>query len=397
MSTRARLFGLMGAGLVDSLCLSVAWTVVVLQVTARDGLAATGAVSAAMLVGVALSAPFASWLATRLPGRRLLRVAAAVEASLRLGVFLLLFTSGPVWVLAVCVCAMNVVAWTGYAGMRAEVAAISPGSVGITWYGTTIVSIEAVGVGVAALLPGTSHVGVNGVLLGVLAAYLLALVPTVVLAGGSPVPRATRGARHGRLRFRASPPVVVGVLLMSVSSAPTLLAVALAAELHGKGAVGPAAVAFTLGSLTAPAVAARVQSIGANHALTWVVCAIGMCAGWAMAPVSVAWLCVAQLASGLCMTTLEGLLDTTAAALHPGAVTGALARSTAGRALGSAGGTAVLPLFVAGVGLSTTVGWVVALLAVAALVVLTRALRPVETARHRAVEPGREVAVGVNG
>ncbi len=51
------------------------------------------------------------------------------------------------------------------------------------------------------------------------------------------------------------------------------------------------------------------------------------------------------------MTALEGLLDGHAAARRPDQVTAALAEATAGRALGSALGTAVLPLVVAGAGL----------------------------------------------
>src|SRR3954454_8898026 len=99
---RRRLLSLMAAGLVDSLCLSVAWTVVVLQVQAAHGLAATGVCSAAMLTGIALSAPAAGWLARRLGGRHLLRVTALVEAALRLSVFVLLFSAAPVWALASC-------------------------------------------------------------------------------------------------------------------------------------------------------------------------------------------------------------------------------------------------------------------------------------------------------
>ena len=87
---RRRLHALMAAGLVDSFCLSMAWTVVVLEVTRRHGLLAAGACSTAMLLGVALSAPIATWMAHRLDGRRLLRVAGITEAALRISVFVLL-------------------------------------------------------------------------------------------------------------------------------------------------------------------------------------------------------------------------------------------------------------------------------------------------------------------
>ncbi len=141
---------------------------------------------------------------------------------------------------------------------------------------------------------------------------------------------------------------------MFLASAPTLLAVALAAELHGRAAVAPAAIAFTLGSLAAPTLTGRIPSRYTDHPGLWALCAFGTVVGWVLAPVHLALLCAAQLTSGLFMTALEGLLDTSAALRHPGQVTGALARATAARALGSAAGTALLPLLVVGVGLQGT-------------------------------------------
>jgi len=376
--SRRRLVGLMVAGLVDSLCLSVAWTVLVLQVNDAYGLAAAGMCSAAMLVGVALSAPVASGMARLMTGRRLLRTAAGVEAVLRLSMFVLLFGHAPLWVLALCVSAMNVTAWTGYAGMRAEVAAASSGSVALTWYGTVVAAVEAVGVALAALLPAGTGSRLDGVLVVVMAAYVLALVPSAVVAGGSPVPRAAPGAPRARLaRPSVSGATVCGVLLMFLASAPTLLSVALAAQLHGRSSVGLAACAFTLGSLAAPALAARVERRAADNAVAWTLCGAGMVLGWVVAPVHVVALCVAQLLSGLCMTSLEGLLDATAARRNPATVTGALARATAGRALGSAAGAAVLPLAVDEVGLPSAVGVVCAGLLAAALAARVRRARAV--------------------
>jgi hypothetical protein len=123
------------------------------------------------------------------------------------------------------------------------------------------------------------------------------------------------------------------------------------------------------GSLAAPGLAARIERRSANHAVTWSLCGAGMVVGWVFAPLHVAALCVAQLLSGLCMTSLEGLLDTTAARRNPAQVTGVLARATAARALGSAAGSAVLPLVVAGVGLPAGVGVVCGGLVVTALAV----------------------------
>jgi len=88
-----------------------------------------------------------------------------------------------------------------------------------------------------------------------------------------------------------------------------------------------------------------------------------------VAPVSVALMVVAQAASGLFMTSLEGLLDTTAAARAGTGVTGALARGTAARALGSAAATAALPVAVSATGLSATSAVLVGVLLVAAVCV----------------------------
>ncbi len=362
------------AGLVDSVILSFAWTVLLLQVVADYGLGAAGLVSAAMLVGVALSAPAAGRLAVLLDGRRLLRSVAAVEGALRVTVFALLVVGAPLLLIAMCVGVMNVTAWTGYAGMRAEVAAISPETSALTWYGTGVASIEAVGAAAAALLTLVADIGSTRVLVVVAGIYLLGLLPTVIVAGGSPVrraqrPTAVRRRRQANIfRPRASPPVVAGVLLMFAASAPTLLSVGLAAELHGRAAVAPVAVAFTLGALAAPALAWQVQRRRANAPAVWLLCAVGMTLGWAIAPWSVVPMMVAQAASGLCMTALEGLLDTSVAARAGDAVTGALARATAGRALGSAAAVALLPAAIGQVGLSTVALAVAGLLGAVALV-----------------------------
>jgi hypothetical protein len=377
--SRRRFGALLLAGTVDSLCLSIAWTVVIVQVTARHGLAASGLCGAAMMIGVALSAPVATRWSRRVDGRRLLRSAALIEVSLRLVVFLLLFSDAPVLPLAVAVCAMNVVAWTGYAGMRAEVAAARPGSAALTWYGTMVASVEATGVALVAWLPGVDTVGPDPIQVGVLVVYLLALVPTAVVAGGSTVPRAELTAAGGptRQRVSVSRPVVVGTFLMFVASAPTLLSVALTLEMHGRSALGPAAIAFTVGSLAAPTLNGWLEKRQLNGPLMWVLCAIGMTGLWVAAAQSVALLCLAQLSAGLCMTALEGLLDATVAKQNPTAVTGALARATAGRALGSAAGSALLPLFVFGVGLAQTASTVTIVLGAAALVMALASRRPV--------------------
>lgn len=375
----------MAAGLVDSFCLSLAWTVVLLELTRQHGLVAAGLCSTSMLIGVAVSAPAATWMSQRLDGRRLLRSAGGVEAVLRVSLIAMLAGGAPVWSLALCVTLMNVVAWTGYAGMRAEVAAVSEGAKGITWYGTVVAAVEAVGVAAGAFVPlgvGTRPTPETLAAVGLL--YVVALVPTLVVAGGSRVPRARprgEGLAPKSIGWSPgsrmpSPATALGALLMMAASAPTLLSIALAAELHGRGAVGLSAAAFTAGSLLAPALAQQFERTDRNHFVWWLVLAIGMLIGWSMAAQAVTWLCLAQFLSGVCMTTLEGLLDTRASNDRPKAVTAAFAQATAARALGSSASTAVFPMLVVGAGLASatlTVSAVLVALAVGASV--THALR----------------------
>ena len=74
---------------------------------------------------------------------------------MRVSVFALLFLDVGVWWLAACVVVMNITAWTGYAGMRAEVAAVAPGPAALTLYGTGVAAVEALGAASAALLPAS--------------------------------------------------------------------------------------------------------------------------------------------------------------------------------------------------------------------------------------------------
>ena len=148
-----RLRRLIATALVDSFGLSLGWTVFSLHVVRDHGLTGLGLCNAAMLVGVALSAPVATRLSTRLDGRALLRVTCATESVLRVATFALLLSGAPLLLVAVAVAAANVVAWTGYAGMRAEVAAADPRGAAMTWYMVAVAAIEAAGTATAALLP----------------------------------------------------------------------------------------------------------------------------------------------------------------------------------------------------------------------------------------------------
>jgi hypothetical protein len=197
-SLMTRLRRLIATALVDSFGLSLGWTVFSLHVVRSDGLAALGLCNAAMLVGVALSAPVAARLSAYLDGRALLRVTCSTESVLRVGTFVLLLAGAPLGVVAVAVAASNVVAWTGYAGMRAEVAAADPRGAAMTWYMVAVAAIEAAGTATAALLPtGPGGLVTGGLLVAVIACYGGVLLPTWLVAAGARVPAPpgrTRGA-----------------------------------------------------------------------------------------------------------------------------------------------------------------------------------------------------------
>jgi hypothetical protein len=377
-----RLRRLIATALVDSFGLSLGWTVFSLQVVRDHGLAGLGLCNAAMLCGVALSAPVAARLSTHLDGRALLRVTAATEAGLRIGTFVLLLAGAPLAAVAVAVAASNVVAWTGYAGMRAEVAAADPRGAAMTWYMVAVAAIEAAGTATAALLPtGPTQPVSGGLLVAVVAGYGACLFPTWLVAGGARVPRAPRRTRPAGLgwsawfprpsggsrpvglgwsagfprpsgHWRPTPLLASGGLVMLLGSGPTLLAVGLAAELHGTRWVAGSALAFALGSLVAPLAVARLERRAVPPSVAWPALGVGMVAGWAFAASNPAALLAAQLLSGMCMSALEGDMDARVAsrAHSPRGVTAGLANAAALRAFGSAAAVAIAPRVIADAG-----------------------------------------------
>jgi hypothetical protein len=433
-----RLRRLIATALADSFGLSLGWTVFSLHVVRGHGLAGLGLCNAAMLVGVALSAPVAARLSARLDGRALLRVTCVTEAALRVGTFVLLLTGVPLAVVAAAVAASNVVAWTGYAGMRAEVAAADPRGVAMTWYMVTVAAIEAAGTATAALLP-TAPTGLvsGGLLVAVIACYGGVLIPTWLVAAGARVPRAqpvvrptppqpptprpvapatrpgapatwpgapaTRpgaaATRPGAPTTRPGAPAIPadlrrvprwgsvalrrkerrristapyrsgpltglltsGGLVMLLGSGPTLLAVGLAAELHGTRWVAGSALAFAGGSLLAPFAVARLERHAVPPSIAWPALGVGMAAGWTFAAWHPLALLAAQLLSGMCMSALEGDMDARIAASNaaPGGVTAGLASAAALRAFGSAAAVALVPRVIA----ETGIGWLGAALA----------------------------------
>ena len=65
-----RLRSLLRAGMIDSTGMAFGWTVFLLVLTRRGGLDAAAVPASAMLIGIALSAPFSAWLAPRLSPRQ---------------------------------------------------------------------------------------------------------------------------------------------------------------------------------------------------------------------------------------------------------------------------------------------------------------------------------------
>lgn len=338
-----RLPAIVAAGVTDSFGLALGWTVFVLHAVGTQGLGAAGAYGAAMLLGVALSAPATGWLAGRLGGRDLLRVTASCEAVLRVVAFLALLREAPLPLVAVLVTLTNVAAWSAYAGMRAEVASVDGRPQTMTAYVVAVAAVEALGVAAAAVLPfGPGDPG-GPLLVAVVVVYGASLLPTLLIATGSRVPRAARVPVTGGAR-RQRQPLAAGFGIMALASGPTLLAAALALELHGRPAVAVAALAFTVGSLLAPAAAGAMARRGSAPGVAWPLLGAGMIAGWALAPFHVAGLVLAQVLAGLSMSAFEGMMDVRVAAGAGGRhVTSALAWAASSRALGSAAATAAAP------------------------------------------------------
>ena len=342
----ARLDQLLATGLTDSFGMTLGWTVFSLLALQANGLAGVGVYSAAMLVGVALSAPATAWLSHRLGAGALLRCTSAIEAALRILTFVLLLAGAPVPVLAALIVVMYASGLACYAGMRAEVSAASPPdrtAATMTIFVTAILAIEAAGVASAALLPGDPPGTAGGLLVVVVAVYGLSPLPVWLVARGALVGRAPRRAARRR-RGGAWLPLLAGALVMLLGSGPALLAVGLAAELYGSRWVAGSALAFTAGALLAPWAVALLERCRLPASITWPAWGAGMLLGWILAPRFLAGLIIAQVLAGLCVAAFEGSMDAYVAARQARSrLAGSLAASEAVRALGSAAAVATLP------------------------------------------------------
>jgi hypothetical protein len=250
---RRRVRALLTAGLLDSFGLSLGWTAFILIAVGRGGLPAAGLYNAAMLAGVVCSAPVTAWFASRVDGRTLLGSAGSVELVLRVGTLAGLLLGWSPALLAAGVAAMNVAAWTGYAGMRAEVAAVDPGTRSLTHYAVAIAAVEAIGAGVAALLPITAagRLG-GGITVGILLIYGSSVAPQFLCARTSMV----RSGRDQRDQQTSPAATAAPAELPAAPDAQPASALALASvpALGSAPAVPALASAPALGS--APAVPA---------------------------------------------------------------------------------------------------------------------------------------------
>ena len=349
----SRLRAVIAAGLIDSLGLSVGWTFFNLYALHTQGLAAVGTYNGALFTGVALSAPATGWLSSRLCGRRLLRTTALVEGCLRVGSFVLLVAGAPRGLVALAVTAMGMTAWTGYAGMRSEIAAADRRAGALAWYLGSIASIEGIGAAAAALAPvSIAALQQPGTLAAILALYAGVLAPTFIVAGGSPVERALEPVRL-RSMARHARAIAGSFGVMLVASAPVLLAVGLAAKLHGRTAVAWSALAFLAGSLLAPRLATALERRRIPAPVLWPALGAVFAGGWILAPWSVAGLVVAQFAAGVALPAFEGIVDAAVAGREDGGrVTAGLAWAGAARALGTAAAVSVAPSLFAAAGVS---------------------------------------------
>jgi hypothetical protein len=410
MRRAGRLRELLISGVVDSFGMALGWTVFVLLATARGGLAEAALYNAAMLAGVVLSAPVTGWLSRRVGGRTLLRGAAGAEFVLRLGVLYGLIAGLPSGLIAASVVVMHIAAWVGFAGMRAEVSAVDASPRSMTRYALSIAAVEAAGTGLAALLPtGPDGVPTGWPLAAVFLLYAGSLLPTYRSArrarmtpGG-----AERGARSGAtlgygvsrpaLNFAVAVPagggktsrspgghssrlqrrfgvslrlLAAGGAIMLLASGPTLLAVPLTTELHGRAWVVGAAIAFSLGCLLSTLAVEFVARTPLPVVLRWSLWGLGMLVGWIGAPLYPGSVMFAQFLAGLSQTAFEGDMDARVAEEAPPArITTALAYSAAIRALGGSVAVRLLPILITAPAIGSAVSAEVLLLGGTALAI----------------------------
>jgi MFS family permease len=410
-----RLRELLISGVVDSFGMALGWTVLVLLALNRGGLAEAAFYNAAMLVGVVLSAPVTGWLSRRLSGSTLLRGAAGIEFVLRFGVLFGLIVGMPPWLVATGVVVMHVAAWAGFAAMRAEVNTVDASPRAMTRYALSIAAVEAAGTGLGALLPsGSDGYPTGWPLIVVFVIYTGSLLPTYLSARRARItpyvkrpvrieptigygvtrpsislpdhrPAGTRHtAGHARRRSSAVSPKLLfaGGAIMLLASGPTLLAIPLATELHGRTWVAGAAVAFSIGCLLSTFAVESIRKMQLPAVLRWSLWGLGMLVGWIYAPLSPVAILFAQFLAGISQTAFEGDMDAAVAAeAPPDGITTALAYSASSRALGGSFAVRLLPMMITAQAIGQAASGAVLVLGAAALLTWVVMLLPRLTGR----------------
>ncbi len=337
---------LLASGIIDSTGLAFGWTVFLLVINERGGLHEASILAAAMLAGVALSAPFSAWLSPRLSPSRLLRALAVGEGLCRLALFGLLWLNPGPWVMVPVVTGMNVLAWTAFAAMRSQVSRSEPSDGGgrsLTWYAVAIAGSEALAAGAASLL--LNRTPPTPVLVAVAVVYVLSLAPQWWVGEHAERYRRPEVAAARRAAWTTlAGPCGLGAGVFLVAGAPALLATVLAFERYGSIGVVVSALSFAACSLGA----ARLQSVvGRWRPGPLAVLVLGglLVGGWSLSGRSLLGLAVAQGCAGLAQCTLEGELDTRVVRrLGDQAATTGLALASSSRALGGALAVALLPV-----------------------------------------------------
>jgi hypothetical protein len=376
-----RLHLLLTAGIIDSTGLAFGWTVILLVVSERGGLDQAASLAASMLVGVALSAPFSAWLSSRLSPRDLLRLLAVGEGACRLGLFVFLWLDVGPWLMAPLAAGLNVLAWSAFAAMRAEVSraehAEHTGDSGrsLTRYAVGIASSEALAAGAASML--LSSTPPAPVMVVVAAVYVLSLVPQWWVGMHADTARSPRPPHFDQFRALLAP-CSLGSVVFLLAGAPALLATVLAYELYGARGVMVSALSFAFCALGAERMQSRLSRWRPSTLAAFVMGAV-MIGGWSMSGFSLIGLAIAQGCAGLAQCSLEGDLDARVVSrVQAGAATAGLAFASSSRALGGALAVALLPAVLAHASLpEISAGAAGLLLAAAVVVVILHALQRV--------------------
>jgi hypothetical protein len=176
---------------------------------------------------------------------------------------------------------------------------------------------------------------------------------------------------------------------MLLASGPTLLAVPLTTELHGRTWVAGVAVAFSIGCLLSTLAVEFIGKLQLPAVLRWTLWGLGMLIGWIFASSHAYAVLFAQFFAGIAQTAFEGDMDARVAEEAPRElVTTALAYSASTRAMGGSVAVKVLPILVTAQAIGTAVSAAVVVLGVAALLIWAVTSIPRLTGRAPAPNPG---------